>query len=382
MNPQVRDALRALIVKHGPEICSDARRVESLLKDLCPQDRREVAVLVAAVRSRVPDELARCSDAGLVKGRLANLAQRLEDESGLSHDAAAWSVDSWALALGTISEPSFTAAPSAARPAPAPHVPTPPPPPPPPRPHIPAAPGAPPSGFAPPPVAPAPSAPGSGIHVGVVLVVASLVILAGFFVVAQIRKGSGGASSSHEIEQPSAGTSVAPPGTWGGPATSTVPDASPAPGPTTLEESYGGTRVTWVIPAGWNLRAKTTVDPSTDLHVQRRTALRGQALMFIEISYPAPSSLELYPQQTHDTWTRKNYRSYSRIRMESTMLTGRQGLLWEYLLRDTEAGMMRRINRYAVVGNTVVAFGVAAPEAEFEANRELFERALESIAIQ
>ena len=44
--------------------------------------------------------------------------------------------------------------------------------------------------------------------------------------------------------------------------------------------------------------------------------------------------------------------------------------------------MMRRINRYAVVGNTVVAFGVAAPEAEFEANRELFERALESIAIQ
>ncbi|MDG4595577.1 MAG: hypothetical protein P9F75_07760 [Candidatus Contendobacter sp.] len=99
MHDLPRQKLRDLIIEYGRSLCDDPRRCEALLKDYCGQYKREIFVLVSALKNRVAEDLINAS-AGvpltLVMGRLS---QRLEDELGLAENAARWAVESWALAL-------------------------------------------------------------------------------------------------------------------------------------------------------------------------------------------------------------------------------------------------------------------------------------------
>lgn len=92
--------LRRITAKYGNEICGDAKRCEGLLKDLCGAYRREINVLVNAIEERVPLDLlagARSLPRELLLTRLEN---RLEEQLGMTAEAARWAVESWALALG------------------------------------------------------------------------------------------------------------------------------------------------------------------------------------------------------------------------------------------------------------------------------------------
>jgi hypothetical protein len=104
MNDAPRRTLRELIAARGPGLCSDARRCEGLLRDLCGEHRREINVLVGALRERVPLDLLAARNSvprGLL---LARLAKRLEEHLALTEEASRWAVDSWALALDIVSE--------------------------------------------------------------------------------------------------------------------------------------------------------------------------------------------------------------------------------------------------------------------------------------
>src|SRR5918998_3222507 len=104
MNDAPRQTLRELIARHGPGLCSDARRCEGLLRDLCGEHRREINILVSALKERVPLDLLAAQSA-MPRGLLAaRLAKRLEDQLALTPEAARWAVDSWALALGVVTE--------------------------------------------------------------------------------------------------------------------------------------------------------------------------------------------------------------------------------------------------------------------------------------
>ena len=108
MDDAARHALCQLIAKYGREATGDARRCEALLRDFCPQHRREANVLVSALKERVPAELL-SSSVGLPKSvMLARLSKRLHDNVGIDECFARWAVDSWALALGTISATELT----------------------------------------------------------------------------------------------------------------------------------------------------------------------------------------------------------------------------------------------------------------------------------
>lgn len=99
-----RQTLRDLIARYGVGLCSDARRCEGLLRDLCGAHRREINILVSALEERIPlDLLAARSTTPRVLLR-ARLAKRLEDQLALTEDAARWAVDSWALALGVVTD--------------------------------------------------------------------------------------------------------------------------------------------------------------------------------------------------------------------------------------------------------------------------------------
>jgi hypothetical protein len=103
MNDAARDALRAIISRHGQAVCNDPRRLRGLLTDHCPGMKREVHLLSVALEQRLVDELLR-SSAGVPWPALAGrLVRRMADDLGVTEDAARWTVEAWGVALGKCS---------------------------------------------------------------------------------------------------------------------------------------------------------------------------------------------------------------------------------------------------------------------------------------
>ena len=133
MHDEPRQKLRELIVQYGRSLCDDPRRCEALLKDYCGQHKREIFVLVSALKNRVAEDLLMVS-AGVPQPILwARLNKRLEEELAMTADAAHWAVESWALALGVTAQPLPVAKPAPVPPPSSPPIvarvePTPPPP--------------------------------------------------------------------------------------------------------------------------------------------------------------------------------------------------------------------------------------------------------------
>lgn len=96
--------LRRIVAKYGSDLGGNARRSEGLLKDLCGEYRREINVLTNAIDERVPLDLMAAGKSVPRELLLTRLARRLEDNLGLTPEAAVWAVDSWALALGVLSD--------------------------------------------------------------------------------------------------------------------------------------------------------------------------------------------------------------------------------------------------------------------------------------
>ena len=99
MHDLPRQKLRDLIIEYGRSLCDDPRRCEALLKDYCGQYKREIFVLVSALKNRVAEDLIKTSAGVTLALVIGRLIQRLEDELGLAEDAARWAVETWALAL-------------------------------------------------------------------------------------------------------------------------------------------------------------------------------------------------------------------------------------------------------------------------------------------
>jgi hypothetical protein len=104
MNEQVRQRLCEIVAKRGPSICDDARRCEALLRDLCGEHRREINVLVAALKERIPIDLLSASDGIPKELLLSRFTVRLHENQGVTEELARWAVESWALALSRIGE--------------------------------------------------------------------------------------------------------------------------------------------------------------------------------------------------------------------------------------------------------------------------------------
>src|SRR5688572_15711085 len=104
MNEQPRRKLREIVERHGHTVIQNARRCEGLLRDYSGRHRREVSVLVSALEEHVPQDLLTSSAGAPREVLLKRLARRLTDQQALSEQAAAWAVNSWAFALGLISD--------------------------------------------------------------------------------------------------------------------------------------------------------------------------------------------------------------------------------------------------------------------------------------
>ena len=103
MNDSARQTLIEIVRKYGHSLADDPRRCEALLRDLCARDKKEIHLLVSALKERVAADLM--SPASRPHGRAlrARLVERLRDNLGFSEEASEWAVDSWAMALGVAS---------------------------------------------------------------------------------------------------------------------------------------------------------------------------------------------------------------------------------------------------------------------------------------
>ena len=57
MNDLPRQKLCELIAQHGPTLCEDSRRCNTLLKEQCGTFKKKVRILVGALEEQVTDEL-------------------------------------------------------------------------------------------------------------------------------------------------------------------------------------------------------------------------------------------------------------------------------------------------------------------------------------
>jgi hypothetical protein len=106
MNDLPRRKLKELLATHGQELCTDWRRCRSLLKEQCPQDKKEIDVLIETLRNdRVEEELLTLPQGADVAGLLPRLTAQLQEDSELSEADARWGVESWAMALGLLPLP-------------------------------------------------------------------------------------------------------------------------------------------------------------------------------------------------------------------------------------------------------------------------------------
>ncbi|AUB80512.1 formylglycine-generating enzyme family protein [Candidatus Thiodictyon syntrophicum] len=99
MDAKVRDDLRDLIRRYGCSLTEDPARCEALLNDQCAAHKREINVLIGALRQGVAKDLlsARQAPPSL---QIDRLTRRLEDDLGLAPEPARWAVETWALVLG------------------------------------------------------------------------------------------------------------------------------------------------------------------------------------------------------------------------------------------------------------------------------------------
>ena len=88
------------LVRQYPELDSDPTRLENFLNDLCPGQKQEINLLVAACRESVPSSLKNATSGFQVAMAMTRLTQMMQERYALAPDAAKWAVECWALALG------------------------------------------------------------------------------------------------------------------------------------------------------------------------------------------------------------------------------------------------------------------------------------------
>ncbi len=95
-----RQQLAYILKQFGRSICDDPKRCEALLKDLCPHHKREVNLLLAALREGVAKELLNASPLVPIESTIKRLTSKMHDNLGTAEHLAQWTVESWALVLG------------------------------------------------------------------------------------------------------------------------------------------------------------------------------------------------------------------------------------------------------------------------------------------
>ncbi|MGE0085306.1 MAG: DUF1566 domain-containing protein [Desulfococcaceae bacterium] len=96
--------LKYIITHYGCSVIYEPRRCMALLKDLCPEHKREVNVLVSALKEDIPHDLLSMNASMPAELTLSRLRKRLYDDLGIAEEFSHWAVETWKLALEIASQ--------------------------------------------------------------------------------------------------------------------------------------------------------------------------------------------------------------------------------------------------------------------------------------
>src|SRR5277367_1292476 len=99
MSSEPLQALCQLSETYGRALCREPQKVEAMLRDLCPESKREIFLLVSALKEQILPDLMSVQ-VGAVGGVpeeviVSRSRRRLEENLGLTDESATWAVDSW-----------------------------------------------------------------------------------------------------------------------------------------------------------------------------------------------------------------------------------------------------------------------------------------------
>jgi hypothetical protein len=99
MSAEPLEALCQLSETYGRALCREPQRVEAMLRDLCPQHKREVFLLVSALKEQIVPDLMSVQ-VGAVGGVpedviVSRSRRKLAENLGFTEESSAWAVDSW-----------------------------------------------------------------------------------------------------------------------------------------------------------------------------------------------------------------------------------------------------------------------------------------------
>lgn len=125
MNNLPQQKLKEIIIQYGRSLCDEPQRCEALLRDYCGQYKREIFLLVSALKQGVAKDLLSSSNvpAELLLGRLI---KQMQNDLGLTEEAARYAVEGWAQALGKLTPKETKPTPPTPLPTPSPPNPVPP----------------------------------------------------------------------------------------------------------------------------------------------------------------------------------------------------------------------------------------------------------------
>lgn len=98
-----RRKLCEIIAQYGVSVSNDPIRCEGLLSDFCGGYKKEVFILVCALKQNVPADLLNFSGKIPMELIMVQISNRLRNDLSLNKSAARWGTESWALALGLVS---------------------------------------------------------------------------------------------------------------------------------------------------------------------------------------------------------------------------------------------------------------------------------------
>ncbi|OSO93924.1 hypothetical protein B7O87_05070 [Cylindrospermopsis raciborskii CENA303] len=98
MNDLPRQKLKEIIMQHGRTLCDDPKRCEAFLRDYCGEYRREIFILISALKQDVAKDLLNSGNIP-VEFLISKLINKMQSELGLTEEAARYAVESWAVVL-------------------------------------------------------------------------------------------------------------------------------------------------------------------------------------------------------------------------------------------------------------------------------------------
>jgi hypothetical protein len=103
MNDLPRQKLKEIIIQHGRSLCDDPQRCEAFLRDHCGQYKREIFLLISTLKQGVAKDLLNSGNIP-VEVLLGRLINQMQNDLGLTEEAAQYAVESWAHVLDKMAQ--------------------------------------------------------------------------------------------------------------------------------------------------------------------------------------------------------------------------------------------------------------------------------------